>query len=45
MQDVDGVWLYYTYMLHALLPDLRRHCDIRRLHIDGQSFVEDYALS
>lgn len=45
LRDVDGVWMFYAFMLHAMLPQMRAHCDLKRLHIDGQSFVEDYALT
>lgn len=45
MQEVDGVWVFYLFLLHAILPQMRAHCDLKRLHIDGQSFAEDYALT
>ena len=45
ISDADGMWFYYLFMLHALLPQIRQSCDLKRLHIDGQSFVEDYAMA
>lgn len=45
LADVDGVWMFYLFMLHTLLEEMQAHVDTRKLHVDGQSFVEDYALS
>lgn len=45
MADVDGVWMYYLFMLHPLLTQMQEHCNLNTLHVDGQSFVEDYALT
>lgn len=45
LADVDGVWMFYVFMLHSQVADMQMHLDTHRLHVDGQSFVEDYALS
>lgn len=44
MQEVDGIRVYYTLMLHSLLPRLKKVCDLKRLHVDGVSFIEDYTM-
>lgn len=44
MQEVDGIRVYYTFMPHSLLPRLKKVCDLKRLHVDGVSFIEDYTM-
>ncbi len=45
LAQAQGLWVYFLFRLHAFLPQLRRVCNLKQLHIDGQSFLEDYALS
>ncbi|MGL6197001.1 MAG: LacI family DNA-binding transcriptional regulator [Thermoguttaceae bacterium] len=45
LEAIDGLWIYKIFALHAILAPLGSVCDLKKLHIDGQSSINDYSLS
>lgn len=44
LKEIDGLWCYYMFLLPSLMPQLSKHCKLKRIHVDGQSLIEDYAM-
>lgn len=44
IKDLQGIWFFYPIALYDALPELRKFCNLKALHIDVQSFLEDFAF-